>query len=169
MAFFDLIWPIFFPLLAAIIAVIHIRVKHLAGGAALEKFLLWQLAVGFGLQLLYGGFGHLVVPDKVAESIGWPTGNPFQHEVGMWDGAMGIVGLLCLKFKDNFWTAMVVGPGLFFFAAGVGHVWELVVNGNTSPNNAGPVMYIDLLYPLFLAGLLIMYRKMPKGDEPASL
>jgi hypothetical protein len=33
----------------------------------------------------------------------------------------------------------------------------MVAFGNYSPNNAGPVMYMDLFYPLFLAGLLILY------------
>lgn len=159
MGIMELIWPVFFPLLAAVIAVIHIRWKNHTGAGAIGTFLMWQLAIGFGLAYLYAGAGHLFVADKVAESIGWPTGSPFQTEVGMWDAAMGICGLLCLKFRNDFWTAIVIGPGLFSFSAGLGHVWELVMNANTSPNNAGPVMYIDLLYPLFLAALLIWYRK----------
>ena len=41
----------------------------------------------------------------------------------MWDAAMGIVGLLCLKFRDTgFWTATVLGIGIFSFSAGLGHV-----------------------------------------------
>jgi hypothetical protein len=30
-----------------------------------------------------GFFGHVFISDSVAESIGWPTGNPFQLEVGL--------------------------------------------------------------------------------------
>ncbi|HEU17671.1 MAG TPA: hypothetical protein ENO06_02945, partial [Methanolinea sp.] len=89
---------------------------------------------------------------------GWPTGSPFQREVGMWDLALGIVGLLCLKFRTiGFWTATVIGTGIFYIGAGLGHVYEMVAFGNYSPNNAGAVMYMDLLYPIFLAGLLILY------------
>jgi hypothetical protein len=129
--------------------------------AALENFLMWQLAAGLGLSLLWGGFGHLVLPDRIAESIGWPTGSPFQREVGIWDAAMGIVGLLCLKFRGEFWTAAIIGAGLFQFGAGLGHVGELVINGNAAPGNAGTVMYLDLLYPIFLACLLLACRKKP--------
>ncbi len=169
MGIMDLIWPIFFPLLGAVIALIHIRLKNYSGAEAIGNFLMWQLAVGFGLAYLYAGFGHLFFADMVAESIGWPTGSPFQREVGMWDAAMGICGLLCLKFRNDFWTAIVIGPGLFAFSAGLGHVWELVMHGDTSPNNAGAVMYIDLLYPLFLAALLIWFhRKLVPETKPGS-
>jgi hypothetical protein len=78
----------------------------------------------------------------------------------MWDAAMGIIALLCLKFRsEGFWMATVLGIGIFSVAAGLGHVYEMVVNGNYAPNNAGPVMYIDLLYPLFLAGLLVLLQR----------
>ena len=160
MGVMQILWPFFFPLLGAIIAAIHIYARKYTGVAALEIVLMWQLAVGLGLSLLYGGLGHLFVPDQVAESIGWPVGSPFQREVGIWDMAMGIVGLLCLKFRGEFWTAMIAGAGIFCMGAGLGHVWELVVNGNTAPNNAGTVMYFDLLYPVFLVILLVACRKM---------
>lgn len=160
----DILWPVIFPLLAAILSAIHIAVGKYRGIPALENFLMWQLVVGLGLSLLWSGFWHLVFPDRVAESIGWATGSPFQREVGIWDAAMGIVGLLCLKFRGEFWTAAIIGIGLFQFGAGLGHVWELIVNGNTSPNNAGIVMYLDLLYPIFLAALLLLYRRKRAGS-----
>jgi hypothetical protein len=92
MNIFELVWPFFFPFIAAVAAIIHIRIKNYHGSRALETFLMWQIAIGLGLGCLYAGTGHLLLADKVAESIGWPTGNPFQREVGMWDAAMGIVG-----------------------------------------------------------------------------
>jgi len=161
MSIIGLIWPFFFPLVAAVIAGIHIRMKNHHGSHALEVFLMWQIAIGLGLGYLYAGMGHLFVADRVAESIGWPTGSPFQREVGMWDAAMGIVALLCLKFRDTgFWTATILGIGLFSVAAGLGHVYEMAVHGDFSPNNAGPVMYMDLFYPVFLVVLLwLLHRK----------
>jgi hypothetical protein len=161
MSIIGLIWPFFFPLVAAVIAGIHIRIKNHHGSQALEIFLMWQIAIGLGLGYVYAGIGHLFVADRVAESIGWPVGSPFQREVGMWDAAMGIVALLCLKFRDTgFWTATILGIGIFSVAAGLGHVYEMVVHGDYSPNNAGPVMYMDLLYPVFLIVLLwLLHRK----------
>ncbi len=161
----DLLWPVFFPLLGAIIALIHIRMKNLGGADAVGTFLMWQLAIGFGLSYLYAASGHLFVPDKVAESIGWPAGSPFQREVGMWDAAMGICGMLCLKFREDFWTAVIIGFGIFSVSAGLGHLYELVAHADFSPNNAGAVMYIDLFYPIILAALLIWYRRKLSAEK----
>lgn len=78
----------------------------------------------------------------------------------MWDGFMGFVGVLCIRFRnEGFWTATIIGCGLFSFSAGFGHVYEMVVHGNHAPSNANDVMYMDILYPVFLAGLLISIHK----------
>jgi hypothetical protein len=165
MSISGLVWPFFFPLLAAVIAGMHIRVKNYQGLQALETFLMWQIGVGLGLGYFWSGLGHLLFADRVAESIGWPAGSPFQREVGMWDAALGVIGLLCLKFRDTgFWTATVLGAGIFSVSAGFGHVYEMAVNGNYAPDNAGPVMYLDIFYPLFLVGLLVLLQRKKRTD-----
>jgi hypothetical protein len=159
------LWPFFLPLLAGVIAVVHILWKHISGWRAIGIVLMWQLAIGLGLGLLWAGLGHLLMPDTVAESIGWTTGSPFQREVGMWDVALGVVGVLCLVFRDEgFWTATIIGTGIFYVGAGLGHVYELVIHGDTAVYNAGAVMYLDLFYPFFLAGLLVMYHVKKKEE-----
>lgn len=160
MGLIENLWPFFFPVLGAIVALVHIQWKHHKGATALGTFLVWQLATGLGLSYLYAAFGHLVFADQVAASIGWPAGSPFQREVGLWDLSIGIVGLLCLKFRSPwFWTATVIAFAIFSIGAGLGHVYEVIVHGNTSINNAGPVMYMDLFYPVFLGTLLFWYSR----------
>jgi hypothetical protein len=45
-------------------------------------------------------------------------------------------------------------------------VYETLAHGDYSPNNAGPVMYIDLFYPVVLIVLLwLMQRK--RSEEAA--
>lgn len=163
MELMEVVWPFIFPLTGAIAALLHIRWRRIAGPSALGTFLAWQLAAGLGLSYVYAGFGHLVFPDQVAMSIGWAQGSPFQREVGLWDLSIGITGLLCIKFRSvGFWSATIIAFGIFSIGAGIGHVYELVVHGDISINNAGPVMYIDLLYPLFLGALLMQYDRMKK-------
>lgn len=168
MALMDSMWPVFFPLLAAVVALVHIWWKHSKGAAAIRIFLMWQLTIGVGFSSIYAAFGHLVLADKVAASIGWPPGSPFQREVGMWDFAIGVVGILCLKFRSmGFWTATVFTFGIFSIGAGLGHVYELVIHGDVSINNAGPVMYMDLFYPVFLVLLLFQYRRRSDSGVPS--
>jgi hypothetical protein len=161
MGLMDILWALLFPLLGAIIALIQItREKKTADShRKLEIILMWQIVCGLGLSLVWGGIGHLLFSDRVAESIGWATGSPFQREVGMWDASIGVVGILCLKFRDNFWLATIIGGGLFLFSAGLGHVYEFVAHGDVSPNNVGGVLWVDLLFPIFLAALYLFYHK----------
>src|SRR5512139_909310 len=94
------------PLLALLIAVIHIYWKKYSGWQAIGLVLMWQLGIGLGVGLIWAGIGHLLMPDRVAAGIGWQAGSPFQREVGMWDLALGIVGVLCLVIQDEgFWAA----------------------------------------------------------------
>ncbi|MFA4850789.1 MAG: DUF6790 family protein, partial [Methanoregula sp.] len=81
------------------------------------------------------------------------------REVGMWDAAIGIVGILCLKYRDHFWLATIIGGGLFLFGAGLGHVYEFIAHGDVSPNNIGGVLWVDLLFPILLAVLYLLYHK----------
>lgn len=161
MSLMEILWVLLFPLLGAIIALIHIAKEKKTADThrKIEIILMWQLVCGLGLSLLWGGIGHLLFADQVAQSIGWATGSPFQREVGMWDASIGIVGILCLKYRDNFWLATIIGGGLFLFGAGLGHVYEFIAHGDVSPNNIGGVLWVDLLFPILLAALYLIYHK----------
>jgi hypothetical protein len=128
---------------------------------------LLPLSVGFGG--LFGFVGHMLRADDVARSIGWPTGNPFQSEVAMTNLAFGVLGLLCLKFRDGFWTATIVGYGIFLEGAAYVHVREILRAGNWSINNAGPILVADVLMPLFLLSLLILSRSGQRAETGTSL
>src|SRR5215210_7515942 len=62
----------------------------------IETFLLYLFGIGVAGSGIGGFFGHVFISDSVAKSIGWPTGNPFQLEVGF-DScvAAGFSGRLC--------------------------------------------------------------------------
>ena len=85
----------------------------------------------------------------------------------MWDGAIGILGILCLKFRDDFWLATIIGSGLFLFSAGLWHAYQLVVNGDISPSNAGGVLWVDILFPVLLGILYYLWRR--ESSEKHSL
>ena len=62
----------------------------------IETFLLYLFGIGVAGSGIGGFFGHFFISDSVAESIGWPTGNPFQLEVGFANLAIGILGIIAM-------------------------------------------------------------------------
>ena len=48
---------------------------------------------------------------------------------------------------------------MFLFCAGIGHVYQFIAHGDVSPNNIGMVLWIDLLFPLLLAALYLLYQR----------
>ena len=133
------------------------------GGRSLSAiariYLSYLLPISVGFGGLMGFVGHTLRADRVAESIGWPSGNPFQTEVAVANLAFGVLGLLCIRFKDGFWTATILGYGIFLEGAACVHVHEIVEFGNWSINNAGPVLAADVLMPIFLLALLAAARR----------
>jgi hypothetical protein len=85
-----------FSVLPIIIAVGHLGLDSSSRRRErrLEIFLLYLFGVGVAGSGIGGFFGHVFISDPVAESIGWPTGNPFQLEVGVANLAVGILGIV---------------------------------------------------------------------------
>lgn len=128
-----------------------------------EVFLLWLLVVGVGVVGVVAFFAHTVLADQTARSIGWPEGNPFQTEVAMANLATAVLGILCFWIRGNFWTATVIATSVWLLGDAVVHVVQIVNRGNYSPGNAGIPLYIDILFPLILIGLFIIYKARGQG------
>jgi hypothetical protein len=94
--------------------------------------------------------------DQAAELIGWPKGSMFQFEVGLHDGAWGILGFLSVFFGGGFWLATAIGWSFFLFGAAWGHVQQIIIEGNYAPYNFYPAI-TDALIPIWLLGLLYAY------------
>jgi hypothetical protein len=67
-----------------LLATIHVRLDRNAKDRLLkvEVYLIYLFLLGVAASGLSGFLGHVFTPDAVAESIGWPKGNPFQQEMG---------------------------------------------------------------------------------------
>lgn len=102
----------------------------------LHILLLYTLVLGVGVIGLPLGFiPHVFFPDEAARLIGWPLGSPFQLEVGMHDGAWGMLGFPCIWIGGTFWLATGLGWSFFMLGACYGHIREMIVNENYAPYN----------------------------------
>ena len=67
--------------------------------------LLYALIIDVGVMgFLFGFIPHVFFPDQAAKMIGWSPSR-FQFEVGVHDGAWGVLGFLCLWIGGLFWLA----------------------------------------------------------------
>ncbi len=132
--------------------------KDRSPGAIGRLYLVYLLPICVGGSGVMAFLGHTMRADEIARSIGWPTGNPFQFEIAAANLAFGVLGLLCIRFRDGFWTATIVGYGIFLEGAACVHIYEIRTAGDWAVNNAGPILYMDIVLPIVLLGLLILAR-----------
>jgi hypothetical protein len=155
----------FFFVLSLIVAAIHLfRDKRpRTASRVAEVLLLWLLVINVGIGGVFGFIGHTVFADRAAASIGWPAGNPFQFEVAVANLALGVLGILCYSFRDQFWLATVVGGAVWQLGDAVGHIRQIIIANNWSPNNAGPALWADIAFPIILIALLVIaWRHAPE-------
>ncbi len=139
------------------------------GPGFFKAFVPWFLAVAVGLAGVWAFMGHAFFADNTAEQIGWPSGNPFQFEVATANLSYGVLGLLCLHYGKKFWLATVIAYSVFMWGAAYGHIYELVVNNNHEPGNAGFVLYADIITPIILIAMLIAYGRVSASEtRPAA-
>ena len=156
-----------FVILALFVAALHIyRDRQVLTREAIAKILLlWLLVIAVGLGGIMAFIGHTVFASSTAASIGWPAGNPFQTEVAVANLAVGVLGVLCYWLRDNFWVATVIANSVFQLGAAVVHINQIMVAHNYQPNNAGIVLYTDILVPLILIALLIYHRYISRHER----
>lgn len=122
-------------------------------GSAPTLFRYFML-VGVGLSLVIAFFGHVFVSDMAAKRIGWPTGNPFQKEVGFWDGAVGVAAMLCSVRGPQFWSAVVVINTFFWLMAGLLHASHIFRDRNFKVDNVLPAV-ADIVYAATIVFLYV--------------
>jgi hypothetical protein len=150
-------YAVFFLVIALLCAVVDFILFRTA---VPEAVLAYILLFNIGIQGILAGFMHWYSPaaDKIAEKIGWQPGSPFQKEVAAADAAFGVLGVLAFFLRDNFLVATVIGVSIMFFFMGIGHVLDIRKSRNISPYNAGSVVYFDLLLPIAMIVLLVLWK-----------
>jgi 4-amino-4-deoxy-L-arabinose transferase-like glycosyltransferase len=155
-----------FAILPVIIAAGHLTLDSSSrpGERRLEIFLLYLFGVGVAGSGIGGFFGHVFLSDSVAESIGWPTGNPFQLEVGVANLAVGILGVVAMGRRDGFREATVITATVLGVGATLVHVMDVIESGNLAPGNT--IQNIsNLLRPALLIGFLAASRRAERSPD----
>ena len=138
---------------------IHLTlVKERNWRLATELLLMYSMGVS-GFKGIFGGFVmHYFFADEMARSIGWTPGSPFQTEVAFFNLAVGVLGALTF-FRRDFWLPFIIVSTVMGWGAGFVHLKDVVAHGNFAGNNAGPILYADILMPILRIILYTIYRK----------
>ena len=124
----------------------------------LEVLLIFLLALGVAGSGI-GNFGaHFFLSDMVAQSIGWPTGSPFQLEVAFANLAIGILGVVAVARRDGFREATVIALAIFGVGASIVHLMDIAATGNLAPGNTLQNV-LNLARPALLIWSLVMARR----------
>jgi len=126
-----------YSVLPVIAATVHVALDKSCRSRlrTLEIFLLYLFGVGVAGSGIGGFFGHFFLSDTVAQSIGWPKGNPFQLEVGFANLALGILGIIAMSRRDGFREATVIAVTVLGVGATIVHIMDIVQTGNLAPGN----------------------------------
>jgi len=145
--------------LSVLLPVVHLFVSKVPRTKlrVVRILLLYALVLDVGVIGLPMGFiPHVFFADETAKMIGWPPGSPFQFEVGVHDGAWGVLGFLCIWIGGTFWLATGLGWSLFMLGATYGHIHQMVKHGNYAPYNFLTI-FSDGFIGIWLLVLLCLY------------
>ena len=148
-------------LLSVLLPLIHLGLSRRprTRGRVIHLLLLYALVLDVGVIGLPLGFiPHVFFADQAARLIGWPPGSPFQFEVGIHDGAWGLLGFLCLWIGGSFWLATGLGWSVFMLGATYGHLDQTLREGDYAPYNFLTV-FADGFIAVWLLVLLYLYYR----------
>jgi hypothetical protein len=158
-------FQVVFILLAIVAATAHLALSsrsRSSGTAIVKTFLLYLLFVYVGLMGLLTAYAHVFRPLQTSASIGWST-SPYEYEVGMADLTVGVLGIMCVWIRGNFWLATAIANAVWLLGDAVGHIRQMVLNNNHAPNNAGIFLVAEIIAPLVIL-FLALYAN--RGEVP---
>jgi hypothetical protein len=124
----------------------------------LEILLLYQIVFSLGITSLVSFFGLTFMAEYVAEITNWPS-CPFEQQLANVNLGYGILGILCIFYRGNFWVATIVGFSIWIIGDGIHHFYHAVAFNNYSSGNVGVPLWTDFIVPLILILLLYLHNR----------
>jgi len=153
-------FQVIFAILALVAASIHLALSsdsRNTKSAVAKTYLLYLLFIYVGLMGLLTAYAHVFRPLETSASIGWVT-SPYEYEVGMADLTVGVLGILCLWFRGNFWLATAIANAVWLLGDAIGHIRQITLNNNHAANNSGIFLITEIITPLVIVLLALYVR-----------
>lgn len=146
-------------IIAGILIHLYASRKPLSRERVIEVALLYLLVIGAGVAGIIAFIGHAFYADKIARSIGWQPGSPFQFEIAVANLSYGVLGLMCIRWRGHFWLATGVATSVLLLGCNYGHLYEAFVNNDYAANNYGLINLFEIVWPVAVLVLLIPYMR----------
>jgi uncharacterized membrane protein len=153
-------FQVVFIVLSVLAASIHLAVSPASRStkaAIARTYLLYLLFIYVGLMGLLTAYGHVFRPIQTSASIGWST-SPYEYEVGMADLTTGVLGILCLWLRGNFWLATAIANAVWLLGDSIGHIRQITLNNNHAANNSGVFLVAEIITPIVVL-ILALYTR----------
>jgi ABC-type transport system involved in multi-copper enzyme maturation permease subunit len=152
---------VFFAVAAVVLASVHLAVssrRRSSPKSIAETYLIYFFFLNVGAMGLLTAYAHVLRPLQTSASIGWAT-SPYEYEVGMADLTVGVLGVLCLWIRGNFWLATAIANGVWLLGDAVGHIREVTLHNNHAPNNSGIFLVAEIVTPLVILSLALYHHR----------
>jgi len=151
------VFQLFFTVIAVLAALIHLAASSSTRrnrSAIARTFLLYLLFIYVGLMGILTAYAHVFRPIQTSASIGWSP-SPYEYEVGMADLTLGVLGILCLWLRGDFWLATAIGTAVWLLGDALGHFRQMVLYNNHASNNSGIFLLFEIVTPLVILVLAL--------------
>jgi hypothetical protein len=152
---------VFFALLSVFLGTVHLALspkRRASRKSVAETYLIYCLFFFVGVMGVLTAYAHVFRPIQTSASIGWST-SPYEYEVGMADLTVGVLGLLCVWFRGNFWLATAIANAVWLLGDAIGHLRELTLHNNHAVNNSGIFLWTELITPFVILFLVLYTRR----------
>lgn len=153
-----------FVAIAIVTGFVKIGRRRISGRAAVYDVIWGELLFyGVGLMMLCAATFHAFFQSLVVPSIGWVP-SPFEWELAWAEYGIASIAILSLRSGDAMRLATTLVYVIFSFGAAAQHVHQILCCANDSPNNAGPILWInDIAVPLVV--LYLAYALRPRAGD----
>jgi hypothetical protein len=152
---------VFFAVVSLLLASIHLMVsskRRSSRRSIAETYLIYFLFFYVGVMGVLTAYAHVFRPLQTSASIGWST-SPYEYEVGMADLTVGVLGVLCLWIRGNFWLATAIANAVWLLGDAIGHIREVTIHNNHAVNNSGIFLYAEIITPVLILFLALYSRR----------
>jgi hypothetical protein len=83
----------------------------------------------------------------------------------MADLTVGVLGILCLWLRDNFWLATALANAVWLVGDAVGHIRQIVLYNDHAANNSGIFLIVEIITPLVILVLALYDRRSTSAPQ----